>query len=311
MSTRKGWFLGILSYLLMGVNPPLAKWLLENGMDPGSLLTARFILGTAIYFVFLSSTQFSVPKGEEKPLEPQGRKFAILAGLLNGVNLIFYFSSLQFLSASVTSVLAGAQYLVFTILLLALLGERLTGFKLIRLGLGLAGIYFLVDPVGNNTVDLWGLFLVFGASVTFTLQLVIVQYYLKPYNIWHVSQIMVSCATLLPVSLWLFQGWQTGTVATFVPGIQGWLFIFVLAFFATFLARWTQFSATTSIGSGEMALLSPLGTAVILLIAFLLLGEMLTISQWIGTIIVMIAVALAGFAPKPNLAVAGATNKAG
>ncbi|MFK7802273.1 MAG: DMT family transporter, partial [Anaerolineae bacterium] len=206
MSIRKGWFFGILSYLLMGVNPPLAKWLLENGMDPGSLLTIRFLMGTFIYFVFLSSTQFSVPKGEEKPLDPKGRNIAITAGLLNGVNLIFYFSSLQYLSASITSVMAGAFYLVFTIVVLAVLGERLTGLKLFRLGLGLAGIYFLVDPSGNGAVDPWGLFLVTGASLTFTFQLIIVQYYLKSYNIWHISQIMVSCATVLPLGLWLFQG---------------------------------------------------------------------------------------------------------
>ena len=304
MSIRRGWSLGILSYILMGINPPLAKWLLDNGMAPASLLSARFIIGSIIFFIFLASTQFAIPQNGERPLDQKGAKFAILAGLLNGINLIFYFTSLLYLSASITSVLAGAQYLVFTILFLTILGERLTRLKILRLGLGLAGIYFLVDPVGSETINLWGLLLVTGAALTFTLQLIIVQYYLRPYNIWRVSQIMVTSATLLPLGLWLFQGVQAGELATFVPGILGWLFIFILAFFSTFLARWSQFSATTSIGSGEMALLSPLGTAVILLIAFLLLGEMLTVSQWMGTAIVTLAVALAGFAPKPQLAVA-------
>lgn len=304
MSIRRGWSLGILSYILMGINPPLAKWLLDNGMAPASLLSARFVIGSIIFFIFLAATQFAVPQKQERPLDRQGAKFAILAGLLNGVNLIFYFTSLLYLSASVTSVLAGAQYLVFTIVFLTLLGEQLTRLKILRLGLGLVGIYFLVDPVGGETINLWGLLLVTGATLTFTFQLIIVQYYLKPYNIWRVSQIMVTSATLLPLGLWIFQGIQASELATYVPGIIGWLFIIILAFFSTFLARWSQFSATTSIGSGEMALLSPLGTAVILLIAFLLLGEILTLSQWIGTVIVMLAVALAGFAPKPELAVA-------
>lgn len=304
MSINKGWFFGVLSYILMGVNPPLSKWLLANGMEPASLLTMRFITGTLIYFIVLSTTQLAVPKNDEKPLDQRGFRIAALAGLLNGVNLIFYFSSLQFMSASVTSVLVGGLYLVLTLLFLAFLGERLTGLKILRLTLGIIGIYFLVDLNGSNPVSPWGLVLVTGASLTFTFQLIIVQYFLKPYNIWHISQIMVTCATILPVGFWLFQGAQAGQLATFVPGIQGWLFIVVLAFFATFLARWVQFSAATMIGSAEMALLSPLGTAVILLIAFLLLGEILTLSQWIGTIVVMLAVSLAGFAPAPQLATA-------
>ncbi len=122
---------------------------------------------------------------------------------------------------------------------------------------------------------------------------------------WRIAQILVVSATILPLGYWLWLGIQNGQLATFVPGLWGWIFLIVLSFFSTFIARWTQFSAVTSIGSAEMALLSPLGTAVILIIAFLLLGEWLTPPEWIGTFFVIIAVALAGFSPTPQLAKSG------
>lgn len=302
MTIRRGWIFGIATYFLMGINPPLSKWLLDNGMNPSSLLTFRFFIGALIFFVAFAVSNLAQPKEGEKPLDKRGFWFAVLAGSLNGINLITYFTSFLYLSASVASVLSGGIYLVSTLFLLPFLGEKLTGLKLIRLGLGLAGIYFLINPAGDSSADGWGVFYITIAALTYTFQMIVVQYFLQGYNMWRIAQILVVSATILPFGYWLFLGAQNGELATYVPGIQGWVFLLILSFFSTFIARWTQFSAVTSIGSGEMALLSPLGTAVILIGAFLLLGEWLTPAEWLGTLFVIIGVALAGFAPSPKLA---------
>ncbi len=296
--------MGIATYFLMGINPPLSKWLIDNGMSPSSLLTFRFVIGALIFFIAFIVSNLAEPKEGEKPLDKRGFWFATLAGLLNGINLITYFTSFNYLSASLASVMTGGIYLVATLFLLPFLGERLTGLKLLRLGLGLAGIYFLINPAGNSNVNFEGIVFITVASLTYTLQMIVVQYYLQNYNMWRIAQILVVSASILPICYWLFLGFQDGGLNTFIPGPVGWFFVLTLAFFSTFIARWTQFSAVTSIGSAEMALLSPLGTAVILIVAFFLLDEWLSPTEWLGTLFVILGVALAGFAPKPKLATA-------
>ena len=68
--------------------------------------------------------------------------------------------------------------------------------------------------------------------------------------------------------------------------------IIILGVFSTFIGRWLTYTAVSIIGSGEMALISPIETTLVIIWSFLFLGEWLSIWQWAGVFLVIIGVVL-------------------
>lgn len=292
MKKQTGWLIAITTYFIYSTNSPLAKAVFNEGMSPATLLSGRFLLGSILFVLTLTFTNLGKPKGNERPLDKKGHRYAVVCGILNGTALLCFFYSFDYLQASIASVLGIGLYLVFTLTLLLFWGERLTAVKLLRLTLGLCGVFLLVNPSGGVQVNQTGIYLILVGSFAFSLQMILVQHYLKPFNIWIITAYQVILPTFIVLLFWAFLGIQAGKFDLFVPGVLGWTAIIVLGIFATFIGRWLTFTAMTSIGSGEMALLSPLETALVILWSFLFLGEWLSPLQWAGAFLVIMGVLL-------------------
>lgn len=292
MGKRTGWFLAVMTYVIYSSNSPLAKAVFNLGMSPATLLSGRFIFGSLLFIVTLSLTQLGVPKNGERPLDEKGYRYAIICGFLNGLALLCFFYSFDYLQASTASVLGIGLYLVYTLVLLLFWGERLTWVRVMRLALGLGGVFLLVNPQGETAVNATGVYLVLVGSFAFSLQMVLVQHYLKPYNIWKVTAYQVIVPAFMVVGFWFFLGIRSGAFDLFVPGVLGWVTIAVLGLFSTFIGRWLTYTAMSIIGSGELALISPLETMLVIIWSFLFLGEWLSLLQWLGAFLVIIGVLL-------------------
>lgn len=292
MSKRTGWFIAIATYVIYSSNSPLAKAVFNAGMSPATLLSGRFLFGSLLFLLTLLLTPLGRPRNGERPLDRNGVRYAALCGFLNGLALLCFFYSFDYLQASTASVLAIGLYLVYTLTLLLFWGERLTAVKLLRLALGLGGAFLLVNPSSGAVINPVGVYLILVGSFAFSLQMVLFQQYLKPFNIWQITAYQVLIPAVMVVCFWFFLGVRSGTFDLFVPGALGWVTIVVLGLFSTFIGRWLTFKAMSVIGSGEMALLSPLETALVLVWSFLFLGEWLTPFQWLGAFLVIIGVLL-------------------
>lgn len=122
--------------------------------------------------------------------------------------------------------------------------------------------------------------------------MILVQRNLKQHNLWQISAFQVIVPAIMMLGYWLFEGARTGQLDTFVPGALGWITIIILGVFSTYIGRWMTYTAVSTIGSGEMALISPLETALVILWSFLFLGERLAATQWLGVCLVLIGVLL-------------------
>lgn len=285
MNSRRGWLFALAATIVYSTNTPVARGAILEGMSPATLLIARFSLAALLYSLTLSVTPARHLAGN-RPLDHFGFWVSVGTGLLNGFMITAFFTALETVSASIASMISIALTQLFTLGLLSLQGERLTRRNLVRLLVGLGGLYVLVGAGGS--ADPFGLLLLFTGSALFSIHIVSVQWFLKPYNVWITTTLIVVSATVAILMLWLATGADMN-----VPVPLGWLAILVQGIVATFIGRILTYSAINRIGSGQFALLSPLETSLTIVWSVIFLGERLTGIQWLGTLFILISTCMA------------------
>lgn len=279
-----GWSMAVFSTVAFSVAPPIARGAIAAGMDPTTLLTVRLVLSS----VLLGGTIVLAGSGRLW-LDRRGLLVCSAAGLANGIGMLTFFWALGRIEASIASMIFSLSPLV-VLGFLALRGEKFTRRHLLRLGLGLGGVYLLLRP-GSGAgigVDWLGVNLVLVTILTFAIHLTLIQWFLQGYDALTVTFYVVVVMTLVSGAWWLIQapGWHD-------PGRAGWLAILALAVVSTYLARLSLFAGVRSLGSGQVALLAPLETLLSVTWSILFLFERLTVWQWLGGMLILAGTLLA------------------
>ena len=275
-----GWSIAILSTFCFSVAAPVARGAILAGMDSTTLLLMRMV-----FALFFFSVTIGVMDRRILLVEWHALRVMILAGILNGVAIVLVFWALVRVDASVLSMMISTVPLI-VLTLLALGGERFTYRHVIRLALGLSGLYLLIGPGGN--VDPVGIMMLSVAMFFFALQVVLLQWYLRGQDPRAVSFYITGVVMVIALIAWWVQEipWRN-------PGVNGWISILVLALVGTFLARLTFVAAIDKIGGGQMTLLMPLETFQTVIWSMLFLGERLSPLQWAGGALVLSSALLA------------------
>lgn len=275
-----GWSMALASTGAAALVTPLARAAVTGGVDPLGMLLARLGIAVVLMAVTLGLTRPEILRIDR---ELAGR--VALVGGIAGVEICCFFLSLAWIDSSVSAMLKSVQPLV-VLLLLAFGGERLTRRHLLRLAFAIAGIYLLVGPGGQ--VSSIGLALTGLSILLYAAQLVLLQWRLLAYDPRTVTFYLLVMMTLVVALFWAAQGavWRD-------PGAAGWVAILVMAVISTYFARIAQFVAMRHIGGGQVALLWPLQTLLIILLSVLFLREQLTLLQWAGGLLVLVSAGLA------------------
>lgn len=275
-----GWIMALTAAFSFSFAAPIARGAITAGFDPTTLVMARMVLATVLVGATVAAMQRGV-----LAIDRRGLGVALAAGLLNGLGMLLFFWALALVDASVASMMISLIPLgVLT--LLALRGEQFTYRHIVRLGLGLGGVYLLIGPGGD--VNLAGIALLAVAIVCFSLHMALLQWFLRPYEALTVTFYVSAAMAVVVTVAWLIQGapWEN-------PGPAGWLAVGGLVLVSTYLSRLLMVSAINRIGSGQMALLSPLETLLTIIWAMLFLGERLSLLQWAGGLLVLASALLA------------------
>lgn len=275
-----GWGLALSATVASSIVTPLVRGAVVGGMDPISLLLARLLLALAL----MVGTTALIDRVRFRLDVPGALRVGVI-GVISGIEICCFFASLSYMDASMSAMLKSTQPLV-VLLMLAAGGERLTGRHLVRLALAMAGIYLLVGPGGE--VAPIGLLLLGLSLLLYAAQLVLVQWWLADYDIRTITLYLTGVMTLVIGVWWWLEGaaWQA-------PTGNEWIVIGVLAVISTYFARMALFSAIRRIGSGQIALLWPLQTLLIIVLSVLFLHERLTPVQWVGGVLVLASTFLA------------------
>jgi len=275
-----GWALGIGASFLFSFAPPIARGVILSGMDSTTLLVWRLCLASIFFGLTILLTNYRLLIISRQTLVVTG-----IAGIMNGVGMMLFFWALERVDASISSMIISLIPLV-VLSLLALRGERFTYRHIIRLALGLGGVYLLIGPGGH--VDPHGILLLIIAICCFAIHIVLLQWYLKGQDARTVA-FYISIGMTFVVTAY----WWTLPIPWQLPATSNWLLIFCLAFLSTYLSRLAFVSAVDRIGGGQMTLLTPMETLMTVTWSLLFLGERLTPLQWVGSTLVLSSALLA------------------
>jgi drug/metabolite transporter (DMT)-like permease len=278
-----GWGMALIATLAFSVATPIARGAILAGLPPATLLAVRFVVAWVLLVITLG---ISAP--QQLRLDGRAVLVCFLGGTLNGIGMVCIFVALARLEASIASMIFSLNPLA-VLALLSLRGEKFTQRHLLRLALGLGGVFLLINPsTAGRSIDWIGVGLVLVTVVNSAIFMSLLQWYLKDYDTRAVTLYIVTMMTAVSIVFWLIQGahWQN-------PGWSGWLSILGLAVVSTYLARLTLFAAVRRLGSGQMSLLLPFEVLLTVAWSILFLGEWLTFWQWVGSMLVISSAVLA------------------
>jgi drug/metabolite transporter (DMT)-like permease len=287
---RRGWLFALIATVIYSTNAPVARGAIVAGMDPNTLVFGRFVLGNLLFALTLSLTTMGRPRGSQRPFDRRGLLISLGAGMINGAMLLAGAWGLVDLSASIATLLSIALTPLFVMGLLRLRGERIQRWDLLRLAIGLLGLYGLIGLDG--TASRWGIALTALSAFLYALHMVIVQWFLRPYNTWMVTATLILGASLPAGLLWWWMG-----ANLYVPGAVGWGALIIQGIAATYIARILIYEAVNRIGSAQIALLTPLEAALTVVWAVLWLAEVITWRQGLGILLILLSAALAAGRP--------------
>jgi drug/metabolite transporter (DMT)-like permease len=208
-------------------------------------------------------------------------------GVTNGVGSLFYYTGLARLDASLAQLL-WTFYPIWVFVFLSAAGHPISRLALLRLTLALLGVY-LLTYAGARSMDWLGVMLILSASACYGWHLVLGQWTLADLDSRTVTLYTLSAMAAV-VTIARLATWMPWTPIS----LQGWTAILLLALIPTALARLLVFTGLRQLGGVQTSLLGVAELLVTLLLAYLLLGERLSLWQWIGGGLLVTSVLLIG-----------------
>lgn len=271
MKTRtKGISAALASAAFLGMAPVFGKQAINLGMPPLGVVALRTGLAALILLgvVALFKKQYLF-------IYPAGLLGCLLAGVINGLGSLLYYSALGRIDASIGQLLY-SLYPFFVMLWMMLIDNHLPSrLTLLRLFLILPALFLLTRAEGQN-IDLLGMLMMLGSSILYALHLPINQRVL-----YDMPAPTVTLYTLLAMSLVVIPAyWLSG--ASIFPSIWiAWGAVLGLTL-VTFFSRLTLFLGVKHLGGMQVALLGLSELLVTLIFSYLWLGERLSPAQWVG-----------------------------
>lgn len=272
----------ILSAFFLGLTPIFGKQTINAGLPPLAVVAGRTAGAAALLFLVILIVQ-----RRYLYIYPLGLVGCLIAGGVNGLGSLLYYSALARIDAGLGQLLY-ALYPVFVALLLHLDGQRHTHLTVIRLALSLPALYFLTQAGGRGEIDLLGVGQMLGAGALYALHI--------PINervLYEVPAPTVTLYTLLAMAgivipaYWILSP-HLGRVPAQAFG--PWIGLTLV----TFSSRLTLFAGVKSIGGLQTSLLGLSELLIAVLLAHIWLGEQLSRSQWIGAAILILTLVLVG-----------------
>ncbi|GAP14912.1 permease of the drug/metabolite transporter (DMT) superfamily [Longilinea arvoryzae] len=281
----KGIQAALASALLLGIVPVFGKQAILFGFTPLAVVALRTSIAVTLLFIItlIHRRQFFY-------IFPVGLYGCIIAGLINGLGSILYYTALSRISAGIGQLLY-SFYPLFVALWLLLDRQTLNRMTIFRLGLSIPGVILLLST-GTHKIDLLGAVLMIGSAVLYALHLIINQRVL-----YEVPAPTVTFYTLLSMALTVDLAFVL--FKPDFPALQTPWWPIIGMGILTFISRLTLFYGVKNLGGLQTALLGLGELLVTVALSWLWLGEQMSPWQWAGTLMLCASLLLVGFDHYP------------
>jgi drug/metabolite transporter (DMT)-like permease len=278
----------LLSAVFLGWAPIFGKLAYGEGMTPFTVVAVRTLLAAALLWAFY------VVFWRSYILIKRNKLFGCIAvGLVNGIGSLFYYSALSRIDASMVS-LINMTYPLWVVIFLAASGQSLSRFTAVSLLLAGCGVVLLARSPGA-AADALGIMLALVSAAAYGWHLVLAQWVVvdtPPRSV--ALYVLTTMAVVVGVARMV----QPAPLEPIT--VAGWQAVVGLAL-VTALSRLFMFVGLGRLGGIQTALLGLTELFVTLMVAFLLLGERLTVLQWLGGVLLVLTGLLARRDSRPDL----------
>lgn len=291
-----GYLLALAGACFFALNGSVAKQALLNGVSPIDLATLR-ISGASLILLLIAL--LVVPK--DLKLRPR----EILPMLAYGITAVsftqfFYFIAIELLPIGVALVIE------FTAPLMVALWFRYVQKKPVRkqvwlaLALVLIGLATVTQAWQGVSLNSVGLMAAIGAAISLAAYFIGGEYYVRQRSALATAALSMTAGALffLVVNPWWSLDWATFAVGVTVPGFDSWVvplgaLIVWVVIMGTVVPFLLSFSSLIFLDAKSAIIIASLEPVIASIVAFVLLGEVLTITQIIGGLTVLVGVVLA------------------
>lgn len=281
----KGIQAALVSAFMLGLAPVFGRDAILLGFSPLAVVALRTGFAAALLFLIVALFKRSFLY-----IFPVGFAGCMLAGIINGIGSIFYYMSLQRLPASIGQMLYSLYpfFLAFWMMLDHYPISRMTIF---RISLAILAVVLLTTGPSNK-IDWIGVLMMLTGSLFYALHLPINQrvLYEAPAPTVTLYTLLAMSAVVIPAFL-LFNPQLPARNVSWWPVI--WLTV------VTVLARLALFLGVKHLGGMQTALLGLSELLVAIVFSHILLGESLTLIQWLGAAGLVTSLLLVRIDPTP------------
>lgn len=278
----KGYIYGILAAAAYGLNPLFAIPLYNAGMDPESVLFFRYLFAIPMVAVTLiiRGRGFRVHSREVLPL--------IIMGILMAFSSLSLFHSYNYMDAGIASTLLFVYPIMVTFLMAAYYKEKISMHTILCLLMAIGGVALLYEHSTDSGFSILGATLVFISAFCYAVYIVGI----NTTRLKGLATLKVTFYVLLfGLVIIASRLYIKGTITIPTEWYQ-WGNLLALAFFPTLVSLACTTRAVRYIGSTPTAILGAFEPITAILFCVTVLGETLTIKEFSGMVLIILAVTL-------------------
>ena len=283
---KRGRFVGInaalFSAFFLGLAPIFGKQAIQMGLHPLPLVAMRTLFATVLMFIVMLIFQRRFLY-----IYPAGLFGCLLAGWINGLGSLFYYSALGNIDAGVGQLLYSI-YPLFVAVWMSFDKQPPSRLTVFRLLIALPAIYLLVQANGE-TPSIIGVVEMLIASALFALHLPINQRVLYDIPAPTVTLYTLLAMSSVVVPTFLF----SGSITSF-PATLNYIWPLAGLTLVTFFSRITLFTGVKHLGGMQTAFIGLGELLITIFLARFWLGEMMSSSQLLGALILGVSLLLIG-----------------
>ena len=286
-----GYYFILLAAMGYATLPILNKVGYQLNMTMDILLTLRFFIATIILFVIMIVTRkhnLTLVKGQLPRLIVQGLLFFGCA--------YCYTSAVKYLAASITSILLYAYPAMVVMIMTLFFHEKIDIRKITALILSFLGCLMVINIFNDHFQFNWiGIAFGLGAALLYALYNINGQYLtakLEPMAISAFVMLVCSIATAIVYP-------PTNLVISNL-GVSSWLVGLGTAVLCSVIPTIFYLKGISVLGASRSAIVSTIEPAFTILLAGVILGEILTITQLFGGLLIIAGVLILQIKKQPG-----------
>lgn len=249
-------------------------------LSSGELALYRAILAAALILVFLAVTKKKIDlKGIRRDIP-----LLLASGVAMGINWILLFQSYRYTTISAATLSYYFAPVIVTVASPILFREKLTAKQILCFCMSTLGLVMIIG-IGNlrqGGRDLTGILFGLGAAV-FYASVILLNKFIKNVAGIHRTLLQFFAAIIVLIPYVACTG---GTNLAFLSGI-GWASLLIVGLLHTGVTYCMYFSALKDLPGQEAAILSYIDPLVAVIVSVLILGESMTIPQFIGGVLIL------------------------